>query len=140
MLKKVVICIILKEKQIMLQLRDNKKNILYPNKWGFFGGDIKSGEQHLESVKREMKEELNIKNFKKLKFVKIYFDATTNSLFHIYILRLHENVVQNEGVDYDFFLDYQFLKKRKSKKLGKFFECADVRLMKIFANFAKRFF
>ena len=125
---------------MVLQLRDNKKNVIFPNKWGFFGGDIKVGETHLKALKREMFEELNIKNFRDLRYIKHYFYEKTRCFFFVYILKLNEKVFQKEGVDYNFFTDYQFLKRKKSKKKGKFFECADKRLMSIFMNFSKRFF
>ena len=140
MIKRVVVCLIYRDKQLLLQLRDKKKNIIYPGKWGYFGGNVKIGETHLQAVKREMFEELNIKNFKHLKFIRFFFDTKTNSFFYIYILKLSENVLQKEGSDFALFTNYQFLKKRKSKKIGKFFEFADKRLMSIFKNYSKRFF
>ena len=139
MIKRVVVCLIYRNKRLLLQLRD-KKNIIYPGKWGFFGGDVKIGETHLQAVKREMFEELNIKNFKHLRFMKFFFDTKTNSFFFIYILRLSENIFQKEGADFAFFTNYQFFKKKKSKKIGKFFELADKRLMSKFKNYSKRFF
>jgi ADP-ribose pyrophosphatase YjhB (NUDIX family) len=139
-IKKIVICMILKNKKLMLQLRDSNENIVYPNKWGFFGGAVKIGESPLYSVKREMKEELNLKNFKSLRFINNYFDSKTNSLFYVYILRLKEKFELKEGADYNFFFEYEYLRKKKSKKLKKIFECADTRLMKIFGNMSKKFF
>jgi 8-oxo-dGTP diphosphatase len=140
MIKKIVICIILKNKKLMLQLRDNNKNIVFPNKWGFFGGGVKVGENPIYSVKREMSEELNLKNFKSLKFINNYFDSKTDSLFYVYILRLKEKFELKEGEDYNFFFEYEYLKKKKSRKLKKIFKCADIRLMKIFGNMSKKFF
>ncbi|MFA5926056.1 MAG: NUDIX domain-containing protein [Parcubacteria group bacterium] len=57
-----------KLKKILFVLRDNKPNILYPGKWGNFGGGVEEGESPLEAIKREIKEESNIKisNFKLL--------------------------------------------------------------------------
>lgn len=54
-----------KEGKILMQLRDNKPNILYPNCWGFFGGSLKKGETPEEGIKREIKEEINynLKNY-----------------------------------------------------------------------------
>ncbi len=140
MKKRVVICLIIKDKQLLLQLRDKKKNILYPGKWGFFGGDVKIGETHLRAVKREMFEELNIRNFKQLRFLKFFYVSKNNSFFFVYLLKLNENVFQKEGVDCALFSHHQFLKKKKSKKIGKFFEFADKRLMSVFMNFSKKFF
>ncbi|MFA6227462.1 MAG: NUDIX domain-containing protein [Candidatus Paceibacterota bacterium] len=44
--------------EILLQLRDNKSAIPYPNTWGTFGGQIEKGETPKEAIIREIKEEL----------------------------------------------------------------------------------
>lgn len=50
-----------KLKKILFVLRDNKPNILYPGKWGNFGGGVEKGESPLDAIKREIKEESNVK-------------------------------------------------------------------------------
>lgn len=45
---------------ILLQLRDNKTNIPYPNMWAIPGGHRDTGEMPLECILREVKEELGI--------------------------------------------------------------------------------
>lgn len=45
--------------KILLQLRENKSSIPYPNCWGTFGGQIEKGETPEEAIKREIKEELD---------------------------------------------------------------------------------
>ena len=72
---------------------------------GIFGGGVKVGENPIYSVKREMSEELNLKNFKSLKFINNYFDSKTDSLFYVYILRLKEKFELKEGEDFNFFLN-----------------------------------
>jgi 8-oxo-dGTP diphosphatase len=44
--------------EILLQLRDNKPGLEYPNCWGTFGGQIEEGETPQEALVREVKEEL----------------------------------------------------------------------------------
>lgn len=44
----------------LLQLRDNKSNIFFPNKFGLFGGAINKNETSRDCVLREIKEELNL--------------------------------------------------------------------------------
>ncbi len=44
----------------LFQLRDDKPDISNPNRWGLFGGGIKSGELPLKAFERELKEEINI--------------------------------------------------------------------------------
>lgn len=45
----------------VLQLRDNKPTIAETGKWSLFGGKIKMGETPLETIRREVHEELSIK-------------------------------------------------------------------------------
>jgi 8-oxo-dGTP diphosphatase len=44
--------------QVLLLLRDNKKNIPFPNCWDALGGHVDPGETPLECIAREMKEEI----------------------------------------------------------------------------------
>ena len=57
---KAVKAIILVNKNYLLQLRDKKKNISFPNHWGLFGGRIGKGEKNIIALKREIKEETNL--------------------------------------------------------------------------------
>ena len=41
-----------------MQLRDEKSTIAYPGHWGFFGGSVESGEEPMQSAKRELYEEI----------------------------------------------------------------------------------
>ena len=47
-------------KEIFLQLRDNKKGIFYPNHWGCFGGALENNEFYIQAAIREFYEETNI--------------------------------------------------------------------------------
>ncbi len=49
-----------KDNRVLLQLRDNIPNILFPDQWGLFGGHTEPGETPLEGAIREIKEELEI--------------------------------------------------------------------------------
>lgn len=79
------------DKAALLQLRDNKKNIKYPNRWGSPGGHVNKNESYLDCAKRELLEETgylskNLKylktfnqNFKNKKIkVKIFYDFFDN--------------------------------------------------------------
>ena len=44
--------------RLLLQLRDNRPDIVYPNQWGLFGGSIEVGETPEQTIKRELEEEL----------------------------------------------------------------------------------
>ena len=50
--------IIFCDEMFLLQLRDNKQEITYPNQWSFFGGGIEEDETPWMALKREIKEEL----------------------------------------------------------------------------------
>jgi len=60
------IIILEKDGKFLLQLRDNTKKIHNPNTWGLFGGHINEGENPLEAIIREIKEELGLKLKKEL--------------------------------------------------------------------------
>lgn len=50
--------IIHQESRLLLQLRDNRPDILHPNQWGLFGGSVDPGETPAQALKRELQEEL----------------------------------------------------------------------------------
>ncbi len=80
----VIICI---KNQILLQLRDNKKDIWYPNMLGLFGGSLDQGEDAKHCAIREIFEEINIK----IKKIKIFLEIkiSNNNLFkNIYFIEL----------------------------------------------------
>ena len=52
--------IIVKDNKYLLQLRDNKKNIFFPNFWGLFGGRLEKDETFENAIIREIKEETNL--------------------------------------------------------------------------------
>jgi 8-oxo-dGTP diphosphatase len=45
--------------RLLLQLRDDRPDILFPNCWGLFGGTVDSGETQEQAIERELQEELN---------------------------------------------------------------------------------
>ena len=57
--REAVVIIIYKDNQsILLQLRDSFPSIILPGHWGAFGGTVETGEVILDSVYRELREEL----------------------------------------------------------------------------------
>jgi 8-oxo-dGTP diphosphatase len=55
----VAIALLIRDRQFLLQLRDNIPTIVYPGHWAFFGGHIEPGENPAEAIWRELKEEIN---------------------------------------------------------------------------------
>jgi 8-oxo-dGTP pyrophosphatase MutT (NUDIX family) len=55
-----VAAIILVDDRYLLQLRDPKPDIFYPDHWGLFGGGIEPGESETEALLRELDEELRL--------------------------------------------------------------------------------
>ena len=52
--------IIIVNNNYLLQLRDKKENISFPNHWGLFGGRLDDRENYLKALKREIREETNL--------------------------------------------------------------------------------
>ena len=100
------------EGKILFQLRDeNGRN---PNKWGIFGGGIKKGEEPINALIREIKEELGIK-ISKLDILKKYKIPLIN--YHIFEIYLKENPKKsqlNEGKDMKFMTKEEFLNKKNA--------------------------
>src|SRR3989344_8955585 len=65
----VAVIIITSENKVLLQLRDDKPDIRFPNMWSLPGGYIDNKEAPKEAAKREIYEELEIK-MKKISFFK----------------------------------------------------------------------
>ncbi len=130
MYKKIVVCIIHFNKEILFQLRDFNKTIIHPGKWGFFSGSVKVNESSFTAIKRELKEELNITNFKNLKFLSFHLDASEKNIYKIYTLKVFKKkFTLLEGEDFGFFKKYEFFQSKRSKKLNCFFNNADQSLM-----------
>jgi 8-oxo-dGTP pyrophosphatase MutT (NUDIX family) len=68
--------IILDDGRYLLQLRDELEFIWYPGHWGCFGGGVEQGEDALEALKRELKEELGFECTEANFFIEIDFDLS----------------------------------------------------------------
>jgi len=122
-LKKVTSVFIYSKNLLLLQLRDEKKGIVYPGCWGLIGGTLSKGENPYDGIKREIKEEISITNLKKLNFIDTFLNFKNESVMH-YVFRAclpdSSKIILNEGIEYSFFTKSDFFKGYKvSKKLKK---------------------
>jgi len=68
--------IVLDDGSYVLQLRDDKPDIWYPNHWGCFGGAVDAGEEPVEALRRELYEELELEFDEAEYFTRFDFDLT----------------------------------------------------------------
>ena len=89
----------------MLQLRDNKENIYYPNHWGFFGGEIDNHQSKEDTLLREIYEELSWlpKNYQ---FYIKNIDVNSSCLIIYYLVYFdgdNTKLILSEGQDMKWF-------------------------------------
>jgi 8-oxo-dGTP diphosphatase len=81
------------EGKILLQLRDDKPDIPYPNSRGTFGRQVEDGETQEQAITREIKEELDY-DLKHPEFYGNYpFDG-----YDIYMFRKTDNSIKPENL------------------------------------------
>ena len=118
--KNAVASIIKYNDKYLLQLRDIKNNIFFPNMWGLFGGAIEDNETYLCGLKREINEELNIDIKKKqINFVtNITFEVKKKCIErYVYFFEINQN-------------QYDKLKINEGQKIG-FFDQNELKNIKI---------
>ena len=55
----VALAMLKRDNQWLMQLRDDRPDILYPGHWGLFGGHLEDDETPEDAIKRELLEEIN---------------------------------------------------------------------------------
>ena len=93
----------------LLQKRDKKKNIFFPNIWGVFGGTIEKNETPLQGIKRELKEELNLKFQNPQFFLKLTIKSknfTPHRTRYFFVCKLplsfRKDIILTEGQKFEF--------------------------------------
>jgi 8-oxo-dGTP diphosphatase len=88
--------------RLLIYLRDNKREIPFPNHWDLFVGHLEEGETPAQALVREVKEELDVE-LKTWRFFRRYEclsgDAYPNikHIYHAQIDRRAADLVLNEG-------------------------------------------
>lgn len=101
----------------LLQHRDDKPEIFYPGHWGCFGGAVENNESYIETLRREMDEELmlDIDKYKVNYFTKFSFDF---SFADIGIVERHYYHIDIQDQD----IDEYVIREGKEFKLFSFEE------------------
>src|SRR5437899_12475439 len=68
--------LVLDDGSYVLQHRDDKPDIWYPDHWGCFGGAVDPGEEPLAALRRELYEELELEFDEAEYFTRFDFDLT----------------------------------------------------------------
>ena len=104
--------IIFKNSKYLIQLRDNKRSILFPNHWAFFGGRFKKNETPERCLLREIREELLIDIVITMKIFECYNNKTSGYLNYFYAQSINEIKRSNlqEGKDLGWFTKKQMRK------------------------------
>lgn len=98
--------IVTEDGRYIMQLRDANPDIFYPDHWGCFGGAVDEGENPIQALRRELREELEFEINEANEFIRFDFDLTTlgqGKVFRIYYelvvsLESFSRFVLHEGV------------------------------------------
>jgi 8-oxo-dGTP pyrophosphatase MutT (NUDIX family) len=72
---RVAAVILYREGRVLLQHRDDKPEIVWPNHWAIFGGHIEDGETPEQAALREIEEELGLRLEPPLVFIRHQIDG-----------------------------------------------------------------
>ena len=90
--------------EVLLLLRDNNQSIPYPNMWDIPGGKVEKNEIPEETVKREMKEEMEISYLGEIKLFNIFTSENlTDYIFWKRFDIIPEDVKLQEGQKIKYF-------------------------------------
>jgi len=100
--------IIVDKNNYLLQLRDNKKGIYFPNFWGIFGGRVENNESYKKAIEREIKEETNLivkasKMILATNSKAINFKKKFNTIYYECKVLKKRKIILTEGQRYKFF-------------------------------------
>jgi 8-oxo-dGTP diphosphatase len=127
----------------LMQLRDDKLSIVFPDHWGLFGGTIESGESVCEAASRELEEEIELHVLPK-EIVKFRRYSRSNYRVHACFYHLKTPISKlnlQEGSDLGLFSINEILTGRLlSQKFNAYFPVADplIGFFRDFSNIDKQ--
>ena len=114
--------------KFLLQLRDFKKTINFPGKWGFFAGSININESPINSIERELIEELNFQ-FKNIKPLGTFLINKTFKM-HAFKINFRGRLAElqlTEGQEFNSFTIQNIVSGRLfSKKFNRFYSLSPI--------------
>lgn len=118
----VTMAVLYQDRHFLMQLRDDRENILYPGKWGLFGGHLELDETPETGLIREVREEINYLVRKPTLF-RCYSDRLYRRYIFFSPLEVSLNSLElHEGQDLDLVplsnihLGYHYSEKVKEKR------------------------
>lgn len=99
-IRRVVLAILYREGQFLLQLRDDIPNIPYPGQWALFGGHLEAGETPIVGLQRELQEEISYFAQEPLLFGIYSGDRAIRHIYHAPLTVPLNELVLGEGWDF----------------------------------------
>jgi len=116
------------EGKILLQLRDDRPDLLYPNCWTTLGGGVEDGETFDQAIRRELLEEIELELPVKLWRVDESIIEIHGHQFHV------ENAIYAARID----LPISVIKLNEGQRLG-YFGLDDLSTLQIGYNYEPTF-
>jgi 8-oxo-dGTP diphosphatase len=113
------------EGKILMQLRDDRNDIVFPGRWGFFSGTMEPGEEPIDCARRELFEETCIRAdelfYLSVDRIEVPDELVLHS-FYCYLDKGLKEMKLCEGYDFGLFgYDEIFSKQLFSPRAGKAF-------------------
>lgn len=91
MIKVAKIILLDKYERLVLQLRDNKPDIVYPNFWAEIGGQIEKDESPIEALNREIKEEISCRVYN-ISFLSKFYVAEHDCELYMFKGKINDRI------------------------------------------------